>query len=73
VRASEVNLLKDKFCYDIVYNPLKTRFLKQAVLNGGVAIEGLDMLIGQGAKSFELWTGNPFPEEIIKTELMNVI
>jgi len=73
VQDSEVELLKDKFCYDIVYNPLKTRFLKQAVLNGGVAIEGLDMLIGQGSKSFELWTGNPFPEEIIKTELMNVI
>lgn len=73
VRDGEVELLKDKFCYDIVYNPLKTRYLKQAVLNGGVAIEGLDMLIGQGSKSFELWTGNPFPEEIIKTELMNVI
>ena len=62
-------LLKDKFCYDLIYNPLETKFLKQAKKMGAVTINGLDMLIYQGSKSFELWTGKPFPIKPIKKKL----
>ena len=55
------NLLKtmdsDSCVYDIVYNPLKTKLIKMAKERGLKTIQGLDMLIYQGAKSFEIWTG----------------
>ena len=48
---------KSSFVYDIVYNPLKTELIKQAEANGIQTVKGLDMLIYQGAKAFEIWTG----------------
>lgn len=43
--------------YDIVYNPIKTVFLKEAKLRGLRTIEGLDMLIYQAQRAIEIWTG----------------
>ena len=43
--------------YDIVYNPLNTELIKLAKKHGIQTIQGLDMLIYQGAKAFEIWTG----------------
>jgi len=43
--------------FDVVYNPLKTKFLQLAESRGAKIINGLQMFIEQGAKSFELWTG----------------
>lgn len=48
---------KDAAVYDIVYNPLKTELIKYAQRNNIMAIKGLDMLIYQGARAFEIWTG----------------
>lgn len=48
---------KDSIVYDIVYNPLKTELIKIAKRNDIQTIQGLDMLIYQGAKAFEIWTG----------------
>ncbi len=48
---------KDSVIYDIVYNPLKTELIKLATKHGIQTIKGLDMLIYQGAKAFEIWTG----------------
>lgn len=62
-------LLEGKVCYDIVYKPERTLFLKQAENAGATVIGGLDMLIYQGSRSFEVWTGNPFPIEKIKQVL----
>jgi len=49
-------LHKDLTVYDLVYNPLNTRLLAAAKSLGAVCIDGLDMLIGQGAAAFTLWT-----------------
>jgi shikimate dehydrogenase len=62
-------LLEGKICYDLVYNPLKTTFLKQAEQTGAETIAGLQMFIAQGARAFELWTGKLFPEEKIRKTL----
>lgn len=43
--------------YDIVYNPLETPLLRAARESGLGAIDGLGMLVEQGAESFRLWTG----------------
>lgn len=48
---------KSSVIYDIVYNPLKTELIKIAKANGIQTIQGLDMLIYQAAKAFEIWTG----------------
>jgi len=48
---------KDSVIYDIVYNPYKTELIRLAKKYGIQTIQGLDMLIYQGAKAFEIWTG----------------
>jgi shikimate dehydrogenase len=46
---------------DLVYWPRRTPLLERAAAEGCVIVEGIEMLIGQGARSFELWTGRPAP------------
>ena len=43
--------------YDLVYNPIETRFLEEACKAGCKTIRGLEMLIAQAKIQFELWTG----------------
>ena len=51
----------EQIAYDIVYRPLNTPFLQAARAAGATTIGGLDMLIGQGAAAFTIWTGLAFP------------
>jgi 3-dehydroquinate dehydratase/shikimate dehydrogenase len=43
--------------YDLIYNPLETRFLRDASAAGCETISGIEMLVTQAALQFELWTG----------------
>ncbi len=54
--------------FDIVYNPVKTRLLREAEAAGVKAIGGLDMLVWQGVLAFEKWTGHKAPLELMKRE-----
>ena len=47
--------------FDVVYRPEVTPLLAQAAEAGCRTIGGLEMLVIQGALSFELWTGKPAP------------
>jgi len=51
----------DQCVFDIVYNPPHTRLLELASLAGAKSVNGLDMLVNQGACAFELWTGRRAP------------
>jgi shikimate dehydrogenase len=51
---------------DMVYNPLRTRFLQEAEAAGCTVVDGLAMFVHQGARQFELWTGIPAPIEIMR-------
>ena len=51
--------------FDTVYNPLKTRLLREAEEAGARTLTGAKMLIYQGVASFELWTGVRAPEELM--------
>lgn len=51
--------------FDMVYNPVKTTFLKQAEAKQATLISGLDMFIGQGLKQVELLTGKTYPSHLI--------
>jgi shikimate dehydrogenase len=42
---------------DVVFNPAETQFLKQAKARGCKTLDGLGMLVNQGAIAFKRWTG----------------
>lgn len=66
-------LPKDAVVYDIVYNPIKTEFLKLAQKNNYKTISGLEMFVHQGAKAFEIWTGNPAKPEVMKLAVLEAL
>lgn len=49
--------------YDLIYRPWETKFMKLVKENGGVAYNGLKMLLYQGIDAFELWNGCKVSEE----------
>ncbi len=55
---------------DIVYNPVETKLLKDAKSIGAKIISGVEMLIYQGAASFEIWTDKPAPVEIMRKAVL---
>lgn len=69
VRDNEIEYLASKICYDIVYNPRETKFLRQAKEVNAVPVGGLDMLIHQGDESFFKWTGQRFPIGLVRMKL----
>lgn len=48
---------------DLVYNPLETRLLREAAQAGAKTLGGIQMLVYQGAASFEMWLERPAPVE----------
>ena len=51
--------------YDLVYNPLETRLLREAAQAGAATLGGIQMLVYQGAASFELWLERPAPVDVM--------
>lgn len=54
---------RDAFVYDIIYTPAETLFLRTAREHGCKTLNGEEMLVGQGAEAFRLWTGHQLPTE----------
>jgi shikimate dehydrogenase len=59
--------------FDIVYNPLKTRLLKEAAAARAQTISGIDMLAWQGALAFEKWTGKTAPVDLMRREAVKIL
>jgi len=59
--------------YDLIYNPSPTRFLQQAAEQGAIAIDGLEMLVQQGAVALELWLQQPAPVGIMRRSLQTAL
>ena len=53
---------------DVIYTPAKTKFMENVEAAGGRAVNGLNMLLYQGAEAFRLWTGKEMPVEEIKAK-----
>lgn len=67
-------LLKDSLIvFDIVYNPIETRLLREAKAAGARTISGIDMLAWQGALAFEKWTGQTAPLDLMRKEAMKML
>jgi shikimate dehydrogenase len=56
---------------DIVYNPLETKLAKDAQAAGATVVSGVEMLLYQGAASFEIWTGKAAPVEVMRKAALN--
>lgn len=66
------DLLSSKLLvYDLVYNPSVTRLVSEARSRGAKALNGLGMLIHQGAISFEMWTGLEAPIGAMEQSIKN--
>ena len=51
---------------DLIYRPRETKLLRQARRAGAEIINGMGMLVRQGALAFRLWTGHPPPLEVMR-------
>jgi shikimate dehydrogenase len=58
---------------DIVYSPRITKLLKEAQKAGAKIIDGLSMLLHQGAEQFEIFTGKKAPMEVMRNSILEVI
>ncbi|MGD0072051.1 MAG: shikimate dehydrogenase [Candidatus Bathyarchaeia archaeon] len=64
-------LRPDLAVMDIVYNPVETKLAKDAKAAGAKVVSGFEMLIYQGAASFEIWTGHSAPVEVMRHAAFN--
>lgn len=55
--------------YDMIYRPAKTPLLLAAEKSGCRIANGLGMLLHQGAKAFDIWTGKTAPVEVMRRAL----
>jgi len=67
------DLDKTMVVMDVVYNPLKTRLLREAENIGCRTVDGVSMFVYQGAFQFELWTGKRAPIEVMKKAVLNAL
>ena len=72
VLIKEEKIKKNIFIYDIIYNR-KTELIKTAEKLNLPHLNGLSMLVYQGAISFEIWTGKKAPIDIMKNSLYNFL
>jgi shikimate dehydrogenase len=64
-------LRSDLAVMDIVYNPVETKLAQDAKAAGAKVISGVEMLIYQGAASFEIWTGKSASIEVMRQAALN--
>ena len=62
----DVPMPANAWFYDLIYNPLETVFLARACAAGASAIDGLGMLVHQGALSFQKWTNQQAPVDVMR-------
>lgn len=62
-------LRKDLVVSDVIYMPEKTKMLEEAEKIGCTTINGLGMMLFQGAESFKLWTNKDMPIDVVKKAL----
>ncbi|MEO1620697.1 MAG: shikimate dehydrogenase [Cyanobacteria bacterium J06632_3] len=71
---NEMALLRaDAIAYDLIYTPRPTQFLKQAIDIGLTAIDGLEMLVQQGAAALEIWLAQPAPVAVMRQSLLTYL
>ncbi len=67
--AQQFSLDQARAVYDMIYRPAETPLLKAAQAAGCRTANGIGMLLYQGAKALEIWTGQPAPVAIMRRAL----
>lgn len=79
LKKGEIPLKKElldpklKLVYDLIYNPLQTELLRIAQDRGINTINGLSMLVHQGAASFKIWTDVTPSLEVMREAVLSQI
>ena len=66
-------LHENLFVFDVVYNPLETKLMKDAKKKGCNILGGLDMLVNQGVLAFEWWTGKSPDSKLMKDKIIQFL
>lgn len=66
-------LKKGMTVFDVVYNPVETRLLREAKKRGCVILNGVEMFVKQAVLQFELFTGQEVPIELMKSIIAKLI
>ncbi|QZZ19277.1 shikimate dehydrogenase [Leptothermofonsia sichuanensis E412] len=67
---AEVDLLPSNLiAYDLIYTPNPTLFLQQAQGKGAIALDGLEMLVQQGAAALRIWLQQEVPIDVMRRSL----
>jgi shikimate dehydrogenase len=70
--AENINKLPlSAIVYDLIYTPRPTELLKMASAHGCDPIDGLEMLIYQGAAALKIWLGQEPPVAVMRQALSN--
>ncbi len=67
--GKQFSLRQAQAVYDLIYRPAETALLRAARAGGCRTANGLGMLLYQGAKALEIWSGQPAPVEIMRQAL----
>jgi len=68
IKPSDIR--KDSIVYDLVYRPMETGLIQSAKEADAIVVYGYEMLIEQGAKSFEIWKKMEAPRDDMKKTLV---
>jgi len=69
IDAKWLKARKPRRVFDMIYRPRETALLRAAREAGCQTANGLGMLLHQGAKALELWTGRPAPMAVMRAAL----
>jgi len=70
---TDLQRLRARVVFDMVYHPLETRLLADARRRGLTAISGIEMLVSQGARQFEIWTGQSAPRALMEQAVLQAL
>ncbi len=59
--------------FDLVYRPIETHLLREAKKRGAKTVDGVSMLVLQGAESLDIWTGEKPPIEVMEKKIRNIL
>ncbi|BBA80240.1 shikimate 5-dehydrogenase [cyanobacterium endosymbiont of Rhopalodia gibberula] len=64
---------ENAIAYDLIYTPNPTQFLKNAQQQGLITIDGLEMLVRQGAVALQLWLQKSVPVDVMNQSLRDYL
>lgn len=71
--AEAEQISPNAIAYDLIYTPRPTRFLQQAEQQGAMILDGLEMLVQQGAVALQLWLQQAVPVDVMRQSLLDYL